>query len=296
MIQNADVALYEAKRSAKGHYVVFTPSMQEKVVGRFALASELRHALATAISPCTTNRSWTSPPSKVVGFEALMRWQHADRGWVPPIVFIPVAEQSDLILDLGAFALRSAVATAMTWIRSDGGELPYVTVNLSAHQFRDPALITTIERALKSSGLPSHRLILEITESVALLEATQTTDTITRLHDLGVRLALDDFGTGFSSLSYLMELDPKIIKIDQSFVRPKQESVRNDAILRTIISLGNNVQMTMLAEGIETVHQLEQLRSLGCELGQGYLFSPAVPPSEAAALLDRGFEVGQSSG
>ena len=296
IIQNADVALYEAKRSAKGHYVVFTPSMQEKVVGRVALASELRQALSNGDLAMHYQPIVDLATSKVVGFEALMRWQHADRGWVPPIVFIPVAEQSDLILDLGAFALRSAVETAMTWIRSDGGELPYVTVNLSAHQFRDPALITTIERALKSSGLPSHRLILEITESVALLEATQTTDTITRLHDLGVGLALDDFGTGFSSLSYLMELDPKIIKIDQSFVRPKQESVRNDAILRTIISLGNNVQMTMLAEGIETVHQLEQLRSLGCELGQGYLFSPAVPPSEAAALLDRGFEVGQSSG
>jgi EAL domain-containing protein (putative c-di-GMP-specific phosphodiesterase class I) len=144
-----------------------------------------------------------------------------------------------------------------------------------------------IEQVLKESGLAPERLVIEITESSALQDVTETVSVMNELHRLGVNIALDDFGTGFSSLSYLVLLHPKFIKIDQSFVRPKNESVHNDTLLETIISLGNKLNMTMLAEGIETKAQLERLLLLGCELGQGFLFSPAVPDVEIATMLSR---------
>jgi EAL domain-containing protein (putative c-di-GMP-specific phosphodiesterase class I) len=164
-----------------------------------------------------------------------------------------------------------------------------VTVNLSAHQFLDPGLVTTIKKLLGESDLPPAQLILEITESVALIDIDETMKVLNQLGSLGVGVALDDFGTGFSSLSYLAKLSPRIIKIDQSFVRPLDDSDRNDTLLETIISLGQRLDMTMLAEGIETESQFRRLRRLGCELGQGYLFSPAVPSDQVEAMVTRGF-------
>jgi EAL domain-containing protein (putative c-di-GMP-specific phosphodiesterase class I) len=224
--------------------------------------------------------------SEVVGFEALMRWEHPERGQVPPGVFIPLAEQSDLIFELGSFALREAVSEASSWERTSvqTSQL-FVTVNLSARQFHDPDLLSIVEGALAESGLAPERLVLEITESVALVDVVWTTSVIEHLARLGAAIALDDFGTGYSSLSYLALLHPMIIKIDRSFVSPSHESAYNDTVLEAIVSLGQKLDMTVLAEGIETEGQLEHLRALGCEVGQGYLFSPAVPAVEVAALL-----------
>jgi diguanylate cyclase (GGDEF)-like protein/PAS domain S-box-containing protein len=288
LIQDADVAMYEAKRQGKGRHVVFAPSMHQQAVSRFALLQELRHALQTGELSMHYQPIVDLTTTAVVGFEALMRWQHPQRGWVPPNVFIPLAEQSDFILELGSFALREAVAAASTWEwTGDQAGRPYVTVNLSAHQFHDPGLISMVEDALRTSGLAPERLIIEITESVTLLDVAETMSVMEHLNRLGIGIALDDFGTGYSSLSYLALLHPRIIKIDQSFVSPAHEGARNDMLLETIVSLGNKLDMTMLAEGIETHAQLERLRNLGCELGQGYLFSPAVPAGEVAAMLDR---------
>jgi Amt family ammonium transporter len=288
LIQDADVALYEAKRKGKGHHAVFTPSMRAKAENRFATIQELRHSFQSGdlimhYQPIVDLRA-----SEVVGFEALMRWHHRERGWVPPSVFIPLAEMSDLILELSSFALNHAVAAATAW-RPVGNnqDPPFVTVNFSSSQFHDPGLVPMIEQVLKESGLAPERLVIEITESSALQDVTETVSVMNELHRLGVNIALDDFGTGFSSLSYLVLLHPKFIKIDQSFVRPKNESVHNDTLLETIISLGNKLNMTMLAEGIETKAQLERLLLLGCELGQGFLFSPAVPDVEIATMLSR---------
>jgi EAL domain-containing protein (putative c-di-GMP-specific phosphodiesterase class I) len=226
--------------------------------------------------------------TRVVGFEALMRWQHPERGWVPPNSFIPLAEQSDLIVELGHFAIRQAVEAASHWpIGEVGSELPYVTVNLSAHQFLDPALLGTIESALASSGLAAERLVVEITESAMLLNVAETISVMERISALGIGFALDDFGTGYSSLSYLALLHPTIIKIDRSFVSPTKESARNDALLEAIISLGHKLGMTMLAEGIETENQLERLHNLGCEFGQGFYWSPAVANDKVGAMLQR---------
>jgi diguanylate cyclase (GGDEF)-like protein/PAS domain S-box-containing protein len=288
LIQEADVALYEAKREGKGHYVVFTPSMHQQAISRFALTQELRHAFVANEISMHYQPIINLSTSEIEGFEALMRWHHPQRGWIAPNVFIPLAEQSDLILDLGSFAIRESVAAASSWYFPGARNAqPYVTVNLSAHQFHDSNLLSIIEGALARSGLAPSRLVLEITEGVTLLNIAETMNVMEHLNRLGISFALDDFGTGFSSLSYLALLHPRIIKIDQSFVSPTLESVRNDALLEAIVSLGHKLNMTMLAEGLETSAQLERLRSLGCELGQGFLFSAAIPNEDVAKLYER---------
>ncbi|HVA53264.1 MAG TPA: EAL domain-containing protein [Acidimicrobiales bacterium] len=288
-VQNADVALYEAKREGKGRYVLFTPSMHQQAVDRFELVRELRLALHTNDLKMHYQPIIDLATTRIVGFEALMRWHHPVRGWVPPNVFIPAAEQSDLILDLGYFALREAVAAASSWKRSAReGKDPYVSVNLSARQFHDPRLVSIVETVLADSHLSRERLVIEITESVTLLNISETMNVMEQLGRLGIDFALDDFGTGFSSLSYLALLQPKIIKVDQSFVSPAIENPRNNALLEAIISLGHKLNMTMLAEGIETSAQLERLRSFGCELGQGFLWSPAIANDKVQTMLTRG--------
>ena len=253
LLQDADVAMYEAKRQGEGRHVVFTPAMHEDADNRFALVQELGHALQSGEISMHYQPIVDLTTSEVVGFEALMRWQHPERGQVPPDVFIPLAEQSDLIFELGSFALREAVSEARSWERTGAqASRPFVTVNLSARQFHDPDLVSMIERTLAASGLEPERLLLEITESVALVDVVGTTSVIEHLDRLGVAIALDDFGTGYSSLSYLALLRPKIIKIDRSFVSPSKASTYNDTLLEAIVSLGQKLDMTVLAEGIET--------------------------------------------
>jgi diguanylate cyclase (GGDEF)-like protein/PAS domain S-box-containing protein len=288
VVQHADVALYEAKRAGKGHHVVFDADAHYQPLAKVDLENEMRASFHAGqfvmhfqpIVDLTTN--------EVVGFEALMRWLHPERGWVPPSVFIPIAEQSDLALEFGAFAIREAVDAARTWKSArEHVSLPYVTVNLSPRQFGDPGLLTIVENVLRTSGIWPSRLILEITENTALIDVTHTLKMIEELHSLGIGVALDNFGKDFSSLSYLLLLNPNFIKIDQTFVRPPHESTHNDSMLETIISLGTHLEMTMLAEGIETQGQLERLLNPGCKFGQGYLFSAAVPAGEVPALLER---------
>jgi diguanylate cyclase (GGDEF)-like protein/PAS domain S-box-containing protein len=284
-VQNADVALYEAKRQHRGSYAWFTPSMHQRAVHRFTVIQELRQALRDGELSMHYQPIVKLSEIEIVGFEALMRWEHPERGWIPPDFFIALAEQSDLIVGLGAFALGAAMSAAATWEPASGGPPPFVTVNLSAHQFFDPNLVAMIEGKLEASGLSPDRLVLEITETVALLDAAETLSAMEHFNRLGIGIALDDFGTGYSSLSYLAMLHPRIIKIDQSFVRPVHESEQSDVLLETIVSLGAKLDMTMLAEGIETPEQLDRLRRSGCELGQGFLFSPAVPAADVPRTL-----------
>ncbi len=289
IVRQADVAMYVAKGEGKGRYAVFNSGMNQQAVGRFTLQQDLHRALAGNEITMNYQPIVNLATKEIVGFEALMRWQHPELGAISPNVFIALAERSDLILDLGVFALNNAVREASSWRdrEADTREL-FVTVNLSARQFHDLNLVSMIQSALCDSGLSPERLVLEITESVTLHNVPETMEVMERLNQLGVSFALDDFGTGYSSLSYLALLHPRIIKIDQSFVSPARESIRNDTLLEAIVTLGQNLNMTTLAEGIETAAQLGRLRHLGCELGQGFLFSPAVPPNEVLAMLARG--------
>jgi diguanylate cyclase (GGDEF)-like protein/PAS domain S-box-containing protein len=286
LIRDADVAMFEAKRRTKGHHVVFTPRMHQLLASQFTLLQELRASLGSGDLAMHYQPVVDLSTTGIVGFEALMRWQHSERGWVPPTTFISLAEQNELIYVLGSFALNEAARVAGEWVRTTGPDpAPYIGVNLSARQFHDPGLVAKVEAALEHSGLAPSRLVIEITESIALSDIDVTSRVIEHFNRLGIGIALDDFGTGYSSFSYLMHLHPKVIKIDQSFVRPRHASARSDALLETIISLGAKLGLTVVAEGIETVAQLERLRSFGCELGQGFLFSAAVPADEAVALL-----------
>jgi diguanylate cyclase (GGDEF)-like protein/PAS domain S-box-containing protein len=286
-VQNADASMYEAKRLGKGQLVVFTSDIRNAAVSRFTLVQELRQAVKSGELRMHYQPIIDLNSSKVVGFESLMRWEHPERGWIPPDVFIRLAEESDLILELGAFAIHEVVAAASSWEPfDDQSNDPYVTVNLSARQFHDPDLIPMIERELKLNALAPERLVLEVTESIALLDIAETMSTMEHLNRLNIGVALDDFGTGYSSLSFLAALNPRIIKIDQSFVRPNRDHVRSDTLLEAIVTLGNKLDMTVLAEGIETLTQLEHLHNLNCDLGQGFLWSPAVPGSEVAMMLD----------
>jgi diguanylate cyclase (GGDEF)-like protein len=289
LVRNADVALYEAKREGKGRFVLFTPSMHQQAVDRFELVREMRQALQSGDLKMHYQPIVDLATLEIVGFEALMRWQHPVRGWVPPNVFIPAAEQSDLILDLGYFALREAISAASSWKQSeDKTKDLYVSVNLSARQFHDPGLVSIIETVLAQSELSREQLVIEITESVTLLNVSETINVMEQLGRFGITFALDDFGTGYSSLSYLALMQPKIIKVDRSFVSPAMENSRNDALLEAIVSLGHKLNITVLAEGIETPAQFERLRSFGCELGQGFLWSPAIPKEEVPAMLRQG--------
>ena len=287
-IQEADVALSEAKKLRRGHYLLFSPNMHEEALTRYSLIQELRRALHVGELAMHYQPIVNLQTNEVLGFEALMRWHHPVQGWIPPDVFIPLAEQSELIVDLGSFALNEALRVASTWEWADStATAPYVTVNFSAHQFHHPGLIEEIESALERSGVAPQRLIVEITESVALHDAAETTRTMAQLHDMGIGVALDDFGTGYSSLSYLTLWSPRVIKIDRSFVSPTLESEHTQVVLETIISLGLKLDTTVLAEGIETKTQLGLLRQLGCRLGQGFLFSRAITAADVTDLMSR---------
>ena len=287
-IRDADVALYEAKKDGKGNFKVFTPAMHQEVARQFTLVQELRHALQTEEISMHYQPIVELSSTRIVGCEALMRWQHPERGSVPPSVFIPFAEQSDLIVELGYFALRHAIVAASQWESHGGDPTPFVTVNLSARQYHDPNLAVVIEDLLAEHHVARGRLIVEITESAALQNVTETMSMMAQLRQLGVDFALDDFGIGYSSLSYLQLLHPMIIKIDRSFVSPTFAEPKNEDLLEAIIGLGHHLNMTMLAEGIETDEQFERLRELNCELGQGFLWSHAVPGDQVPALIDGG--------
>jgi diguanylate cyclase (GGDEF)-like protein/PAS domain S-box-containing protein len=289
LMQNADVALFEAKRRRKGSYVLFETDMHSLAVTRFTLSQELRNSLQSNELSMQYQPIVNLATQTVVGFEALMRWNSLGRGRIDPDVFIPIAEQSDIILELGAFALRAATKEASSWARvGAAGDAPYVSINLAANQLLDHGFITLIEEVLRESGLAPERLVLEITESTALVDIDETMIVLQQLRDIGVYVALDDFGTGYSSLSYLLRLNPKVIKIDQSFISPANDSVQGELLLEAIISLGQQLHVTLLAEGIETRRQLRKLIRLGCDVGQGFLFSRALAASDVPGALANG--------
>jgi diguanylate cyclase (GGDEF)-like protein len=279
-LKSADLAMYTAKSEGRGTYCVFDPQMDEIVQSRRSMERDMRTALAQGGFNLSYQPLINLNTRRVTAFEALMRWQHPERGSVPPAEFIPVAEEMGLIIQLGEWALRRACMEAVVWpddIR--------VSVNLSPLQFSKGNLVSTVMSALASSGLPASRLELEITESVLLEKSERNIAILNRLRDLGVRISMDDFGTGYSSIGYLRSFPFDKIKIDKSFVRDLLVDEGSLAIVRAIAGLGVSFGMTTTAEGVETEDQVRCLKLQGCVEVQGYLYSRPVPATEIASVL-----------
>ena len=278
LLRNADVAMYMAKRDSKGSYRVFEPTMHERVVERLELRSDLQHALSLNQLELHYQPVVRLSGREILGVEALVRWNHPTRGTIPPVQFIPVAEETGLIIPMGRWILETACYEGVRLQERFAREEPLtMSVNLSVRQLQSETLVADVRSALSLTGLPASSLVLEITESLML---TDTEFAMQQLHDLkglGIRLAMDDFGTGYSSLSYLSRFPVDILKMDRSFVGSED----NEALTSAIIALGTSLSLEVVAEGIELAEQANSLEELGCELGQGYLFAR---PMDAAAL------------
>jgi len=281
LLKNADMALSRAKNDQRGTFSFFEAEMDARAQGRRKIEVELRDAIQNAVLRPYYQPLIDLSSGRITGFEALVRWPHPDRGMVSPAEFIPVAEDTGLINALGGLMLRHACADAATW-----PDDVRVAVNLSPLQFRTGNLLPMVMDALKQSGLPAKRLELEITETLLLEKSSQVLATLHALRTLGVRISMDDFGTGYSSLSYLRSFPFDKIKIDQSFVRDLAANHEAQAIVRSIISLGKGLGVTITAEGVETEAELRCLRIEGCHEGQGFLFSRARPNAEIIKLLE----------
>ncbi len=280
ILTNADLALYRAKAEGRGKYKFFEPQMQLTIVRRRALEADMRQAVKDNAFELHYQPLVELQTGDITGFEALLRWHHPDRGTVAPNEFIPVAEETGLIVPLGVWVLKQACQDAITWPQRFK-----VAVNLSPVQFRAGGLHSAVTAALESSGLDSTRLELEITESALLDKSDATMTTLHRLRKLGTTITIDDFGTGYSSLNYLRSFPFDKIKIDRSFISDLGAKLQNIEIIRAILTLGKGLCMRVLAEGIETQEQLALLIALGCSEGQGYYFGKAQPAGEILRRL-----------
>jgi len=282
LLRNADMALYRAKAEGGGTHHFFEKEMDRLAQTRRALEFDLRKALANNEFELHYQPLVDVAANRIVAFESLIRWRHPGRGMVSPAEFIPVAEDIGLIVALGEWVLREACAEAAKWPRD-----VKVAVNLSPIQFRSRNLVPTVVAALAHSGIAPMRLELEITESLFLAETEANLATLHQLRSLGVRISMDDFGTGYSSLSYLRSFPFDKIKIDRSFVRDLAERQDCVAIVKAISGLGQSLNISTTAEGVETEDQLDRLRAMGCTEVQGFLFSAARPGCDVAGLLEK---------
>jgi EAL domain-containing protein (putative c-di-GMP-specific phosphodiesterase class I) len=273
LLRDADAAMYRAKSHGRANYAIFDHAMNDQALEHLQLETDLRHALRhnqfeLYYQPILNLQSRT-----VSGVEALVRWNHPKRGLVPPDVFIPMAEETGLIVPIGQWIFREACRVARLWQDEFPQENRVISVNLSARQFAQPHLAQDIAQILMDSGLPPQRLILEITESILMSDAKNTIATLNELKQIGLFLSVDDFGTGYSSLSYLRRFPVSSLKIDRSFISGLGNSSGDTAIVRAIITLAEALGLSVVAEGVETAEQRDQLREFGCEFAQGFLFA-----------------------
>lgn len=288
LLRNADTAMYRAKENGKNNFQFYTAGMNLLIRERMEIENGLRHALARDELVLHYQPQVDIESGKMIAVEALVRWAHPEKGLIPPDKFIPVAEESGLIVSIGEWVLRTACRQNKTW--QDMG-LPHIrmAVNLSARQFRQPHLLAVVAKAMEDAGLDSYSdsLELEVTESVIMKDMEGTIDTLNKLHEMGVRLSIDDFGMGYSSLSYLKRFPINTLKIDQSFVRDITTDADDAAIAATIVTLGHSLKLNVIAEGVETAQQLALLRDMKCDEMQGYYFSRPLPAAEMEKLLQQ---------
>jgi EAL domain-containing protein (putative c-di-GMP-specific phosphodiesterase class I) len=275
--------MYRAKDAGGGIYATYDPDMHDALVRRLGLADDLRRALARDELVLHYQPTVDLRTGEIVGFEALVRWDHPEKGLIPPLEFIGVAESTGLIAPLGRWVLTEACRQAVAWDRP-----LKMAVNVSVRQFDAGDLAATVAEVLAFTGMPADRLCLEMTESVLLTDTDENLSRIVSLKALGVQLAMDDFGTGYSSLAYLRRFPMDILKIDRSFVDRLGGEDADEALVRTIVRMGRNLGMSLVAEGIETPVQLAILQEMGCDYAQGYLLSKPLPAEEAGRVLEAG--------
>ena len=280
LLKHADLALYRAKAEGRGTYRFFEPAMNAQMQARRGLEIDLRRAMALKQFDLAFQPQIQLESGEVTGFEALLRWNHPERGSVSPALFIPLAEEIGIIVGIGEWVLRTACREAARWPQPAS-----IAVNLSPVQFRGGRLVETVVNVLAQTGLDPARLELEITEGALLENTDSVLDVLNGLRALGVKISMDDFGTGYSSLSYLQKFPFDKIKIDQSFVRGMEGNAECGAIVRAIARLGASLGMRTTAEGVETAAQLDAIRAEGCTEVQGYLTGRPMPAAQAAALL-----------
>jgi predicted signal transduction protein with EAL and GGDEF domain len=291
ILKNADLAMYAAKSAGRRTYRFFEPEMDARVRARRILEMDLRQAISDGAFEVHYQPCISLQDNKITGCEALLRWRHSERGMISPAEFIPIAEETGLINQLGEWVLTTACAEATTW--PDHIKL---AVNVSPVQFKSGTLALKIVAALAASGLPASRLELEITEAVLIRDDEAALAILHQLRAIGVGIALDDFGTGYSSLSYLQRFPFDKIKIDRCFVNDIAEPDGSSCIVQAVVNIAAARQMTTTAEGVETQQQRELLRALGCAEMQGYLFSPAKPAAEIRQLFHREQSAGADLG
>jgi diguanylate cyclase (GGDEF)-like protein len=282
-MRDADLAMYRAKAAGGGRWEVFAPVMDEEAKARLDAETDLRRAIAMKEFTLEYQPVVSLDTGRIASVEALVRWEHPERGRVSPAAFVPLAEETGLIVPLGRWVLEEACRQARVW--QESGHDLRVAVNLSALQFGDPDLVEDLARLLRTHALEPRRLVIEVTVSVFVDNADEAVATMDAIRQLGVSLALDDFGQGYSSLSYLKRLPLQTVKIDRAFVDGLGASAADRAIVRAVVSLADELGMSVVAEGVETEAQLDHVRRLGCTSVQGYLFSPPVPPEVLERML-----------
>jgi EAL domain-containing protein (putative c-di-GMP-specific phosphodiesterase class I) len=286
IIRDADIAMYFAKNKGGGRAEVFKPPMRERVLERLSLEADLRKAIGEGELRVYYQPIADLDTGQLTGFEALVRWQHPEKGLLPPGKFIALAEETGMIISIDRWILRQACQQIMEWNEKYKPEPELsINVNISAKHIATPELRQYVIQVLEETGLESDKLKLEITEFSLVDHSDITASAFSNLQDLGVHIQIDDFGIGYSSLGYLSNFPINALKIDRSFIGNIVESTDQRDIVQAIISLTERLNVEVIAEGVETYDQLEQLRQLGCQLGQGYLFSTPLDSSEVEALI-----------
>lgn len=289
LLRDADIAMYRAKAQGKSRYVIFDAAMHAQMLKQMQLENDLRKALERHEFVLHYQPIVKVATGHVVGFEALVHWNHPTQGFTGPAAFIPLLEETGLIVPLDTWVMAEACRQLASWQQ----ELPQwsalrMSVNLSAQDLYNPLLLESLDAILAETQIPSRCLTLEITESMLIADIATTIEVLTQIQARGVHISIDDFGTGYSSLNYLHRLPVDALKIDRSFVLQMQEDSKNRQIAATIIALSHQLGLEAIAEGIETLQQLAQIQSMGCEMGQGYLFSRGLPANKARELLQEG--------
>ena len=291
LVEDADAAMYRAKERGGARTELFDMAMRERAVEELSIEQELQTGLERGELRLFYQPLVDLDNGEMVGAEALIRWQHPERGLLTPDQFLPVAEESGLIVQVGAWAVGEACRRLRDWDRRNGHGSPFtLAVNLSARELTHPDVVTTVLNAVRRSALDPHRLTIEVTESTAMVDRETGFRALRELSAAGVRIAIDDFGTGYSSLDHLREMPADILKIDRSFVAGMAANSPDSALVAAAIAMGRALEMEVVAEGIETAEQAADLRELGCPLGQGFLFAKPLPPEELDGLLEAGVQ------